>query len=146
PPFDENLSIFDAIDKEDILIIQPFESFDPVYKFIKEASKDPEVISIRMTLYRVEKNSNIVQALIDAASDGIQVTVMVELKARFDEENNLHWAKALENAGAHVIYGITGFKVHAKVSQVIRKKGDKLKFYMHLSTGNYNASSAKIYT
>ncbi|HEG3797470.1 TPA: RNA degradosome polyphosphate kinase [Campylobacter jejuni] len=146
PPFDENLSIFDAVEKEDILIIQPFESFDPVYKFIKEASKDPEVISIRMTLYRVEKNSNIVQALIDAASDGKQVTVMVELKARFDEENNLHWAKALENAGAHVIYGITGFKVHAKVSQVIRKQGDKLKFYMHLSTGNYNASSAKIYT
>lgn len=124
----KNLSIFDAIDKEDILIIQPFESFDPVYKFIKEASKDPEVISIRMTLYRVEKNSNIVQALIDAASDGIQVTVMVELKARFDEENNLHWAKALENAGAHVIYGITGFKVHAKVSQVIRKKVISLNF------------------
>ncbi|TEY00528.1 RNA degradosome polyphosphate kinase [Campylobacter sp. US33a] len=146
PPFDENLSIFDAIDKEDVLILQPFESFDPVYKFIKEASKDPEVISIRMTLYRVEKNSNIVQALIDAASDGKQVTVMVELKARFDEENNLHWAKALENAGAHVIYGITGFKVHAKVSQVIRKQGEKLKFYIHLSTGNYNASSAKIYT
>ncbi|MBZ7973216.1 MULTISPECIES: RNA degradosome polyphosphate kinase [Campylobacter] len=146
PPFDENLSIFNAIDKEDILIIQPYESFDPVYKFIKEASQDPEVISIRMTLYRVEKNSNIVQALIDAASEGKQVTVMVELKARFDEENNLHWAKALENAGAHVIYGIRGFKVHAKVSQVIRKQGEKLKFYIHLSTGNYNASSAKLYT
>lgn len=146
PPFEENLSIFDAMNKEDVLILQPFESFDPVYKFIKEASKDSEVISIRMTLYRVEKNSNIVQALIDAANDGKQVTVMVELKARFDEENNLHWAKALEDAGAHVIYGITGFKVHAKVSQVIRKQGDKLKFYMHLSTGNYNASSAKIYT
>ncbi len=146
PPFGENLSIFEAIDKENVLIIQPFESFDPVYQFIKEASKDPEVISIRMTLYRVEKNSNIVQALIDAANEGKQVTVMVELKARFDEENNLHWAKALESAGAHVIYGITGFKVHAKVSQVIRKQGDKLKFYMHLSTGNYNANSAKIYT
>lgn len=146
PPFDENACIFDAIDKEDVLIIHPFESFDPVYKLIKEASKDPEVISIRMTLYRVEKNSNIVQALIDAASDGKQVTVMVELKARFDEENNLHWAKALEDAGAHVIYGITGFKVHAKVSQIIRKRGDRLKFYMHLGTGNYNASTAKIYT
>lgn len=146
PPFDENVCIFDAINKEDILLLQPFESFDPVYQFIKEASKDPDVISIRMTLYRVEKNSNIVQALIDAASDGKQVTVMVELKARFDEENNLHWAKALENAGAHIIYGIAGFKVHAKISQVIRKQGEKLKFYMHLSTGNYNASSAKIYT
>ncbi|KAA6226441.1 MULTISPECIES: RNA degradosome polyphosphate kinase [unclassified Campylobacter] len=145
-PFDENLSIFETMDKEDILIVQPFESFDPVYKLIKEASKDPDVISIRMTLYRVEKNSNIVQALIDAANEGKQVTVMVELKARFDEENNLHWAKVLEDAGAHVIYGITGFKVHAKVTQIIRKNNDKLKFYMHFSTGNYNASTAKIYT
>ncbi|MCV3381034.1 RNA degradosome polyphosphate kinase [Campylobacter sp. IFREMER_LSEM_CL2127] len=146
PPFGDNVSIFSAIDKQDILAIQPYESFEPVYQFIKEASKDPKVVSIRMTLYRVEKNSNIVQALIDAASDGKQVTVMVELKARFDEENNLHWAKSLENAGAHVVYGITGFKVHAKVAQVIRKEGDKLKIYNHLSTGNYNASSAKIYT
>ncbi|WP_410689849.1 RNA degradosome polyphosphate kinase [Campylobacter lari] len=146
PPFGDNVSISNAIDKQDILAIQPYESFEPVYQFIKEASKDPKVVSIRMTLYRVEKNSNIVQALIDAASDGKQVTVMVELKARFDEENNLHWAKSLENAGAHVIYGITGFKVHAKVAQVIRKEGDKLKIYNHLSTGNYNASSAKIYT
>ncbi|AJC84942.1 RNA degradosome polyphosphate kinase [Campylobacter peloridis] len=146
PPFGDNLSVFSAMDKQDVLIFQPYESFEPVYQFIKEASKDPKVVSIRMTLYRVEKNSSIVQALIDAASDGKQVTVMVELKARFDEENNLHWAKSLENAGAHVIYGITGFKVHAKVAQVIRKEGDKLKIYNHLSTGNYNASSAKIYT
>ncbi|PPB69306.1 RNA degradosome polyphosphate kinase [Campylobacter hyointestinalis] len=146
PPFGQNVSMFDAIDKEDVLLFHPYESFDPVTQFIKEAAKDPKVISIRMTLYRVEKNSSIIQALIDAASDGKQVTVMVELKARFDEENNLHWAKALENAGAHVIYGITGFKVHAKVSQVIRQIGDKLKFYMHLGTGNYNGSSAKIYT
>ena len=129
-----------------MLLVHPFESFDPVVSFIKEASKDPKVISIRMTLYRVDKNSPIIQSLIDAASDGKQVTVMVELKARFDEENNLHWAKALEDAGAHVIYGITGFKVHAKVSQVIRQIGDKLKFYMHFGTGNYNGSSAKIYT
>ncbi len=146
PPFGDNVNIFDAIDKEDVLLIHPFESFDPVVQFIKEACKDPKVISIRMTLYRVDKNSPIIQSLIDAASDGKQVTVMVELKARFDEENNLHWAKALEDAGAHVIYGITGFKVHAKISQVIRQMGDKLKFYMHLGTGNYNGSSAKIYT
>lgn len=146
PPFNGNSSIFDAIDKEDVILFHPYESFDPVDKFIKEASKDPDVISIRMTLYRIEKNSNIVQSLIDASNDGKQVTVMVELKARFDEENNLHWAKALENSGAHVIYGITGFKVHAKVSQVIKKQNDKLKFYMHISTGNYNANSAKIYT
>lgn len=99
-----------------------------------------------MTLYRVDKNSPIIQSLIEAASDGKQVTVMVELKARFDEENNLHWAKALENAGAHVIYGITGFKVHAKASQIIRQVDGKLKFYMHFGTGNYNGGSAKIYT
>jgi len=146
PPFSSHLSMFDVIDKEDVLIVHPYESFDPVVQFIREASKDPRVISIRMTLYRVDKNSPIIQALIDAANDGKQVTVMVELKARFDEENNLHWAKALEDAGAHVIYGITGFKVHAKVSQVIRQEGSKLKFYMHLSTGNYNGGSAKIYT
>lgn len=145
-PFNENLSAFEVIDKEDVLIFQPYESFDPVYKFIKEACKDNDVISIRMTLYRVEKNSKIVQALIDAANDGKQVTVMVELKARFDEENNLHWAKALEDAGAHVIYGIAGFKVHAKICQIIKRENDKLKFYMHLSTGNYNASTARIYT
>ncbi|WP_086248345.1 RNA degradosome polyphosphate kinase [Campylobacter vicugnae] len=146
PPFGQNVSMFDTIDKEDVLLFHPYESFDPVTQFIKEAAKDPKVISIRMTLYRVEKNSAIIQSLIDAANDGKQVTVMVELKARFDEENNLHWAKALENAGAHVIYGITGFKVHAKVSQVIRQVGDKLNFYIHLGTGNYNGSSAKIYT
>lgn len=146
PPFNENTSIFDTVDKENVLIYHPYESFDPVQQLIKEAAKDPKVISIRMTLYRVEKNSPIIQSLIDAANDGKQVTVMVELKARFDEENNLHWAKALENAGAHVIYGIAGFKVHAKVTQIIRKNGDKLKFYIHLGTGNYNGSSAKIYT
>ncbi len=148
PPFraGENASMFEHIAKEDILLFHPYESFDPVYSFIKEASTDPAVISIRMTLYRVAKNSNIVQALIDAANDGKQVTVMVELKARFDEENNLHWAKALENAGAHVIYGIAGFKVHAKVCQIIRKEQNALKFYVHLGTGNYNAGTARIYT
>ncbi|MGH1600613.1 RNA degradosome polyphosphate kinase [Campylobacter majalis] len=146
PPFGTGISMFDAIDKQDVLLLHPYESFDPVVALIKEASKDPKVVSIRMTLYRVDKTSPIIQALIDAASEGKQVTVMVELKARFDEENNLHWAKALEDAGAHVIYGITGFKVHAKVSQIIRQVGDKLKFYMHFGTGNYNGSSAKIYT
>jgi polyphosphate kinase len=146
PPLNANESIFSVIDKGDVLIAHPYESFDPVTSFLQEASKDPKVISIRMTLYRVEKNSPIVQALINAANEGKQVTAMVELKARFDEENNLHWAKALENAGAHVIYGITGFKVHAKLTQIIRQVDDRLKFYMHFGTGNYNASSAKIYT
>ena len=147
PPFDSNESVFKVIDKSDVLLFHPYESFDPVLKLIKEASKDPKVVSIRMSLYRVEKNSQIVQALIDAANDGKQVTAVVELKARFDEENNLHWAKALEQAGAHVVYGITGFKVHAKIAQVIRQEEDgKLKFYMHLGTGNYNGATAKVYT
>jgi len=146
PPFDQNESVFKIIDREDAMILQPYESFEPVVRFIQDAAKDPKVLSIRMTLYRVGKNSPIVQALIDAANNGKQVTAMVELKARFDEENNLIWAKALEDAGAHVIYGIPGFKVHAKIAQVIRKSNDKLKIYLHLSTGNYNESTAKIYT
>ncbi len=146
PPFDQNESIFKILDREDAMILQPYESFEPVVRFIQDAAKDPKVLSIRMTLYRVGKNSPIVQALIDAANNGKQVTAMVELKARFDEENNLIWAKALEDAGAHVIYGIPGFKVHAKIAQVIRKSNDKLKIYLHLSTGNYNEATAKIYT
>ncbi len=145
-PFDKNKSIFKALDREDVMIFQPFESFEPVVKFIQDAAKDPKVLSIRMTLYRAGKNSPIIQALIDASNNGKQVTAMVELKARFDEENNLIWAKALEEAGAHVIYGIPGFKVHAKIAQVIRKSHDKLKIYQHLSTGNYNESTAKLYT
>ncbi|NLC27669.1 MAG: polyphosphate kinase 1, partial [Campylobacteraceae bacterium] len=146
PPFSNNESIFKVIERGDVLLFHPYESFEPMTRMIKEAAKDPKVISIRMTLYRVEQHSEIIQALIDAASQGKQVTVMVELKARFDEENNLHWAKALENAGAHVIYGITGFKVHAKITQVIRQVDGKLRFYMHFGTGNYNATTAKIYT
>ncbi|HIP60646.1 MAG TPA: polyphosphate kinase 1, partial [Campylobacterales bacterium] len=146
PPLNPNESIFKTLDREDIMTMQPYESFDPVVKFIQDAAKDPKVLSIRMTLYRVGKNSPIVQALIDASNNGKQVTAMVELKARFDEENNLIWAKALEEAGAHVIYGISGFKVHAKITQIIRKSEDKLKIYLHFSTGNYNETTAKIYT
>jgi polyphosphate kinase len=145
-PFDKHESIFKILDREDVMIFQPYESFDPVVKFIQDAAKDPNVLSIRMTLYRIGKNSPIVQALVDASNNGKQVTAMVELKARFDEENNLIWAKALEEAGAHVIYGIPGFKVHAKIAQVIRKSNDKLKLYQHFSTGNYNGTTAKIYT
>ena len=145
-PFDKNESIFKALDREDIMILQPYESFKPVVQMIQDASKDPKVLSIRMTLYRAGTNSPIIQALIDASNNGKQVTAMVELKARFDEENNLIWAKALEEAGAHVIYGIPGFKVHAKIAQVIRKSNGKLKIYQHFSTGNYNGSTAKLYT
>ncbi len=146
PPLNKNESIFRTIRKQNILLYHPYESFEPLTRLIKEAAKDPKVISIRMTLYRVEKNSQIIQSLIDAANNGKQVTVMVELKARFDEENNLHWARSLEQAGAHVIYGITGFKVHAKITQIIRQEDGVLKFYMHLGTGNYNGATAKVYT
>ncbi len=146
PPFNQNESIFKILAREDVMTMQPYESFDPVVKLIQDAAKDPKVLSIRMTLYRVGKNSPIVQALINASNNGKQVTVMVELKARFDEENNLIWAKALEDAGAHVLYGIPGFKVHAKITQIIRKSNNKLRIYLHFSTGNYNETTAKIYT
>ena len=146
PPLDGNEDIFTTLEKQDVLLYHPYESFEPVVKLIQTASKDPDVVSIKMTLYRVGTNSPIVQALMNASELGKQVTVMVELKARFDEENNLIWAKALEKAGAHVIYGIKGFKVHAKAALVTRRKNGKLKQYAHLGTGNYNPATAKIYT
>jgi len=146
PPLDNSENIFVTLEKQDILLYHPYESFDPVVKLIHDASKDPDVVSIKMTLYRSGTNSPIVQALMAASESGKQVTVMVELKARFDEENNLIWAKALEKAGAHVIYGIKGFKVHAKATLITRRKNEKLKQYAHLGTGNYNPATAKIYT
>jgi len=146
PPLDSGESIFEILDRQDVLTMQPYESFEPVVKLIQDSANDPEVLSIRITLYRVGKNSPIVKALIDAANNGKQVTAVVELKARFDEENNLIWARALEDAGAHVIYGIPGFKVHAKVAQIIRRDNNKLKTYLHFSTGNYNEQTAKLYT
>jgi len=146
PPLDQNEPIFEILDRQDVLTLQPYESFEPVVKLIQDSATDPQVLSIRITLYRVGKNSPIVKALIDAANNGKQVTAVVELRARFDEENNLIWAKALEDAGAHVIYGIPGFKVHAKVAQIIRRDQDKLKTYLHFSTGNYNEQTAKLYT
>ena len=146
PPFDHNENIFSTLEKEDVLMYHPYASFEPVIKLIQSAAKDPDTVSIKMTLYRSGTNSPIVQALMSAAESGKQVTVMVELKARFDEENNLIWAKALEKAGAHVIYGIRGFKVHAKAALVTRRKNGKLKQYAHIGTGNYNPATAKIYT
>lgn len=146
PPLDNIENIFSTLEKQDIVLMHPYESFDPVVQLIQAAAKDPDVVSIKMTLYRSGTDSPIVKALMGASESGKQVTVMVELKARFDEENNLIWAKALEKAGAHVIYGIKGFKVHAKATLVTRKKGGKLKQYAHIGTGNYNPSTAKIYT
>jgi polyphosphate kinase len=146
PPLDNSDSIFSSLEKQDILLYHPYESFDPVVKLIQSAAKDPDVVSIKMTLYRSGTDSPIVKALMGASESGKQVTVMVELKARFDEENNLIWAKALEKAGAHVIYGIKGFKVHAKATLITRKKNGKLKQYAHIGTGNYNPATSKIYT
>ena len=146
PPLNGNVDILSTMESNDIVLFHPYESFDPVVNFIQSAAKDPDVLSIRMTLYRVGKNSPIVKALIQAAENNKQVTALVELKARFDEENNLYWAHSLESAGAHVIYGVPGLKVHAKIALVIKKIGNTLKEYVHLSTGNYNPSTAKIYT
>jgi polyphosphate kinase len=146
PPFDEDNDIFQTIEKQDVLLYHPYESFDPVVNFIYQAAKDPNTLSMRMTLYRVGKNSPIVKSLIKAAKAGKQVTVLVELKARFDEETNLHWARKLEESGAHVIYGIKGLKVHAKVAQVTKRKGKILQGYVHLGTGNYNPATSRIYT
>ena len=146
PPFDCAEDIFTTLEKQDVLLYHPYESFEPVVKLIQAASVDKDVVSIKMTLYRSGTNSPIVQALMNAAESDKQVTVMVELKARFDEENNLIWAKALEKAGAHVIYGIKGFKVHAKAALITRRRNGKLKQYAHLGTGNYNPVTAKIYT
>ncbi len=146
PPFHGSKSVMKSIENNDVALFLPYESFDPVVRFIKEATEDPDVLAIKMTLYRVGKNSPIVKALIEAAKEGKQVTAVVELKARFDEQNNLKWAKALEDAGAHVIYGIVGLKIHAKAALVVKQTQNGIKQYAHLSTGNYNPATSRIYT
>ncbi|NOX66954.1 MAG: polyphosphate kinase 1 [Chlorobi bacterium] len=139
-------SIFDLITQRDVLLHHPYDSFSPVVDMIKEASRDPSVLAIKQTLYRVGSHSPIIKYLIDAAEAGKQVAVLVELKARFDEENNIFWAKALEKAGVHVVYGLVGLKTHAKMTLIVRKENNKVKRYVHLGTGNYNPSTAKLYT
>jgi len=143
---DAKEDIFGQIRSGDILLHHPFESFQPVVEFIRRAAHDPDVLAIKITLYRVGKNSPVVQALLEAIEEGKQVSVLLELKARFDEESNIEWAKALEREGVHVIYGLVGLKVHSKIALVVRREGEIMRRYVHMGTGNYNPLTARMYT
>jgi polyphosphate kinase len=142
----EEADIFAAIRQRDILLHHPYDSFDPVVDFVSSAADDPDVLAIKTTLYRVGRNAPVVDALMEAAANGKQVAVLLELKARFDEESNIGWAKALEREGVHVVYGLVGLKTHSKIMLVVRREGDRIRRYVHLGTGNYNSVTTKLYT
>lgn len=150
PPLPPSLrvgeNIFNVLQRQDVLLHQPYESFLPVIDFVKTAAEDPDVLAIKQTLYRVGPNPPIVRALMRARENGKQVSVLVELKARFDEESNIEWARQLENAGVHVVYGLIGLKTHCKVTLVVRRERDGIRRYVHVATGNYNAATARVYT
>ena len=143
---DENDDMFSIVQRGDVLLHHPYDSFNPVVHFIKDAVADPNVLAIKQTLYRIGKESPLIPLLIEAAENGKQVAVLVELKARFDEENNIGWAKQLERAGVHVVYGVVGLKTHAKMALVVRRERQGIQRYAHLGTGNYNSANARIYT
>jgi polyphosphate kinase len=144
-PSDEE-DFFAIIRRNDVLLHHPFESFQPVVDFLHKAARDPDVLAIKMVLYRVGRNSPVVEALLEASEEGKQVAVLMELKARFDEESNIEWAKALERAGVHVVYGLVGLKIHCKAAIVLRREGEVIRPYLHLATGNYNVVTAHSYT
>ena len=146
PAFERAPDVWSAIRQGDVLVHHPYQTFDTVIRFVQEAASDPAVLAIKMTLYRVSPTSPIAQALARAAEVGKEVTVLVELQARFDEEANIHWARALAEVGAHVVYGLVGYKTHCKACLVVRQEGDGIRRYCHLATGNYNVRTAGIYT